>query len=279
MILPIVSAISREVVATVPPDLKEAALALGATRWEMIRIAVLPYSRSGIVGASMLGLGRAIGETIAVTLVIGNAPTLGKQLFDQGYTLAAVIANEFGEAGQRQAALRRAHRRRPRPLRPDPRHQRGRPRPRHSRRAALERAAAGRGRIDAERDRLGRCRRMSAVDPLAPVTGRRRRSDVLARGTIAALTFIALIPLVLVVYYLLKRGLGALDSSFFTSDPTGNFLGDQGGVRSAIFGTIEMVALATAHRRSRSGSASRSTSSSSARSRSSRTPCATSSTS
>jgi phosphate transport system permease protein len=98
MILPIVSAISREVVATVPPDLKEAALALGATRWEMIRMAVLPYSRSGIVGASMLGLGRAIGETIAVTLVIGNAPTLGKQLFDQGYTLAAVIANEFGEA-------------------------------------------------------------------------------------------------------------------------------------------------------------------------------------
>jgi phosphate ABC transporter permease protein PstC len=98
MILPIVSAISREVTATVPPDLKEAALALGATRWEMIRIAVLPYSRSGIVGASMLGLGRAIGETIAVTLVIGNAPTLGKQLFDQGYTLAAVIANEFGEA-------------------------------------------------------------------------------------------------------------------------------------------------------------------------------------
>jgi phosphate ABC transporter permease protein PstC len=98
MILPIVSAISREVIATVPPDLKEAALALGATRWEMIRMAVLPYSRAGIVGASMLGLGRAIGETIAVTLVIGNAPTIGKQLFDQGYTLAAVIANEFGEA-------------------------------------------------------------------------------------------------------------------------------------------------------------------------------------
>jgi len=98
MILPIVSAISREVIATVPPELKEASLALGATRWEMIRMAVLPYSRSGIVGASMLGLGRAIGETIAVTLVIGNAATIGKQIFDQGYTLAAVIANEFGEA-------------------------------------------------------------------------------------------------------------------------------------------------------------------------------------
>src|SRR6059058_1271990 len=98
MILPIVTAITREVMATVPPDHKEAALALGATRWEMIRTAVLPYSRAGIAGASMLGLGRAIGETIAVTIVIGNAPKIGHQLFDQGYTLAAVIANEFGEA-------------------------------------------------------------------------------------------------------------------------------------------------------------------------------------
>ncbi len=98
MIIPIVSAISREVMATVPAEHKEAALALGATRWEMIRIAVLPYSRAGISGAAMLGLGRAIGETIAVTLVIGNAPQIGKSVFDQGYTLAAVIANEFGEA-------------------------------------------------------------------------------------------------------------------------------------------------------------------------------------
>src|SRR3954463_9578762 len=98
MILPIVSAISREVIATVPAEHKEAALALGATRWEMIRMAVLPYSRPGITGGAMLGLGRAIGETIAVTLVIGNAPQIGGTLFEQGYTLAAVIANEFGEA-------------------------------------------------------------------------------------------------------------------------------------------------------------------------------------
>src|SRR3954451_15007591 len=98
MILPICSAISREVIATVPTDHKEAALALGATRWEMIRIAVIPYARPGIVGGAMLGLGRAIGETIAVTIVIGNAPTIGDSLFDQGHTLAAVIANEFGEA-------------------------------------------------------------------------------------------------------------------------------------------------------------------------------------
>ena len=81
-----------------PDEHKEAALALGATRWEMIRVAVLPYSRAGITGASMLGLGRAMGETIAATIVIGNAPVIGNSIFDQGYTLAAVIANEFGEA-------------------------------------------------------------------------------------------------------------------------------------------------------------------------------------
>ncbi|MGZ6693810.1 MAG: PstC family ABC transporter permease, partial [Solirubrobacteraceae bacterium] len=98
MILPIVSAIAREVISTVPPENKEAALALGATRWEMIRIAVLPYARPGITGGAMLGLGRAIGETIAVVLVIGNSPRLGHSIFQQGYTLAAVIANEFGEA-------------------------------------------------------------------------------------------------------------------------------------------------------------------------------------
>ncbi len=98
MILPIVSAISREVLSTVPGDQKEASLALGATRWEMIRTSMLPYARRGIVGGSMLGLGRAIGETIAVTIVIGDNPILGHSIFDQGYTLAAVIANEFNEA-------------------------------------------------------------------------------------------------------------------------------------------------------------------------------------
>jgi phosphate ABC transporter permease protein PstC len=106
MILPIVSAIAREVMSTVPADHKEAALGLGATRWEMIRVAVLPYCRSGIVGGAMLGLGRAIGETIAVTILIGDAPQLGSHLFGQGYSLAAVIANEFGEAqGLHRSAL------------------------------------------------------------------------------------------------------------------------------------------------------------------------------
>jgi phosphate ABC transporter permease protein PstC len=97
MIVPIISGISREVMATVPPEDKEAALALGASRWEMIRMAVLPYSRAGIAGATMLGLGRALGETIAVQLLIGDSLTVGHHLFDQGYSLAAVIANEFNE--------------------------------------------------------------------------------------------------------------------------------------------------------------------------------------
>ena len=106
MILPIVSAISREAMATVPADHKEAALGLGATRWEMIRIAVLPYCRGGIIGGAMLGLGRALGETIAVTILIGNATQMPQHLFGQGYSLAAVIANEFGEAqGLHRSAL------------------------------------------------------------------------------------------------------------------------------------------------------------------------------
>jgi phosphate transport system permease protein len=101
MILPIVTAVCREVFATAPVAEKEAALALGATRWEMLRMAVLPRSRSGIVGASILGLGRALGETIAVTMVIGNN-VLGitKSILGQGATMASVIANEFTEANQ-----------------------------------------------------------------------------------------------------------------------------------------------------------------------------------
>jgi phosphate transport system permease protein len=98
MIIPIISSITREVLTAVPQHQREAALALGATRWEMIRIAVLKNARAGIVGAIILGLGRALGETIAVTLVIGNAPQIAKSLLAPGYTMASVIANEFNEA-------------------------------------------------------------------------------------------------------------------------------------------------------------------------------------
>src|SRR3989441_2597048 len=98
MILPIVTAVSREVVAVVPRDLREAAKALGATRYETVRYAVLPYARSGIVGASMLGLGRALRETLAVSRVVGNGLGIGASLFRPGYTIPAVIASEFREA-------------------------------------------------------------------------------------------------------------------------------------------------------------------------------------
>ncbi|TMB91140.1 MAG: phosphate ABC transporter permease subunit PstC [Chloroflexi bacterium] len=99
MILPIIAAVCREVFRSTPRNEKEAAVALGATRWEMIRIAVLPRARSGIVGASLIGLGRAVGETIAVTMVIGNAVLhINPSIFDQGATMSSVIANEFTEA-------------------------------------------------------------------------------------------------------------------------------------------------------------------------------------
>ncbi|MGH8324907.1 MAG: phosphate ABC transporter permease subunit PstC, partial [Steroidobacteraceae bacterium] len=98
MIVPTVTAISRDVIAAVPRMQREAMLALGASRWEVVRRVVLPSARSGIFGACVLALGRAIGETIATTMVIGNRPVISASLFAPGYTLASVIANEFTEA-------------------------------------------------------------------------------------------------------------------------------------------------------------------------------------
>ena len=106
MITPIVTSLSREVIATVPAIDREGAYALGATRWEMIRGAVWPHSQGGVVGAVLLGLGRAMGETIAAALVIGSSATITSHLFAPGYNMPSVIANEFGEAtGVFRAAL------------------------------------------------------------------------------------------------------------------------------------------------------------------------------
>ena len=106
MITPIMTSLSREVIATVPAIDKEGAYALGATRWEMISGAVWPHSQGGVVGAVLLGLGRAMGETIAVALVIGSSAVITSHLFAPGYNMAAVIANQFGEAsGTFRAAL------------------------------------------------------------------------------------------------------------------------------------------------------------------------------
>lgn len=98
MVVPIISSLTREVLSAVPRNQREAALALGATRWEMIRVGVLRNARAGILGAVILGLGRALGETMAVTMVIGNRPEIAKSLLAPGYTMASVIANEFTEA-------------------------------------------------------------------------------------------------------------------------------------------------------------------------------------
>ena len=98
MILPTIVAVSVEVMKTTPEANREAALALGATKWEAVMMAVIPYSRAGILGAVLLGLGRALGETMAVTMLIGNSPQISASLFAPGYSLPAVIANEFAEA-------------------------------------------------------------------------------------------------------------------------------------------------------------------------------------
>jgi len=98
MIVPFVTTVSREVLLTVPRSQREAALALGATHWETIWTTILPYARSGIIGSIFLALARALGETMAVTMVVGNRPEIHPSIFDPGYTMAAVLANEFAEA-------------------------------------------------------------------------------------------------------------------------------------------------------------------------------------
>ena len=136
MITPIVTSLSREVFATVPQIDKEGAYALGATRWEMITGAVWPHSQGGVVGAVLLGLGRAMGETIAAALVIGASATITSHLFAPGYSMPSVIANEFGEASGvfrvRADGPRRA------PVRVHDHHQHPRPRDRGAIRAAEE---------------------------------------------------------------------------------------------------------------------------------------------
>ena len=98
MIIPFISAVTREVLTAVPREQREAALALGATRWEMTWQVALPYALPGIIGGAILGLGRALGETMAITMVIGNRPDIAASLFAPGYTMASVLANEFAEA-------------------------------------------------------------------------------------------------------------------------------------------------------------------------------------
>jgi len=98
MIIPTIASITRDIFDTIPTLYKEGGFAIGMTRWEVISKIVFPQARSGMIGAVMLGFGRALGETMATTMVIGNSPTISASLFSPSYTLASVIANEFTEA-------------------------------------------------------------------------------------------------------------------------------------------------------------------------------------
>lgn len=258
MILPIITAVVREVLATVPIDQREAALALGATRWEMIRGAMLPWARSGIVGASALGLGRAIGETIAVAMILGSSPTLFETLLGPGQTLAGTIAFEYNSAIDQlhtsslvsmavvlfvvAFAVNLAAR------------------------LLVTRSVRGRGRrrlVHTQLVHLGawsarqsaRLRRRTRL-PVSPLTPRVRRGDVpaiptgrrvrsrLAEGAVMGSLAVAIIPLALVIVYAVINGAEAISLDFFTSDGEPDIAGN--GIGHALVGTLVMMGIAAA---------------------------------
>ena len=261
MVLPIVAAITREIFATVPRDQQEAAYALGATRWEMVRSAMLPWSRSGIVGASALGLGRAVGETIAIALLLGNSPNVWGSLLGPGATLSSVIALEFGEASNLQLSalvalavvlfvlsfiinalarllvgrsaagpgpLRRALAGRPGRV-PPPLEPPGAVAV--SSEAAAEPSTAG---VEAP----------GAAVALPSVSRTRRIRSALAVGGVYLALVISLIPLVLILGKILVEGLPAISWSFFTELPPADPY-SKGGISSALVGTLILMGLAT----------------------------------
>ena len=256
MILPIITAVMREVLATVPIDQCEAAFALGAMRWEMVRGSMLPWARSGIVGASALGLGRAVGETIAVAMILGNQPTILKSLLGPGQTLAGTIAFEYNSADSKT----------------------------HSSalvamavvlfvlalivnliaRLLVARGVGGRRGGGVLRATFGpACAWMSSlparlrrplvvlVSPMATppprpvlpviVAGRRWRSR-LAELIIGGSLVIAIVPLLLVLAYAVSKGAGAFTWDFFTHDGEPDIAGN--GIKHALVGTLIMMGIA-----------------------------------
>ena len=260
MVLPIITAVVREVLATVPPEQCEAALALGATRWEMIRGSMLPWARSGIVGASALGLGRAVGETVAVALVLGSQPRLFQSLLGSGQTLAATIAFEYngavdslhtatlvsmavavfvvallinlfarslvGRSGGGGGGLRRAAR------------------------------GVGAAATTPLRSGLSRMRPAARVLPGSPwartpprpalpaVSRFRRARSRAVEVAIMALVAVALVPLGLVLGYCAAKGAGAISLDFFTSDGEPDIVGN--GIKHAFVGTLILIGISTA---------------------------------
>jgi phosphate transport system permease protein len=262
MVLPIITAITREVIATVPREQQEAGYALGATRWEVVRDSVLPWSHSGIVGATSLGFGRAIGETIAIAILLGNSPNIGGSIFGPGATLASKIALELGEATGLQlnslCALgvvlfvlalitnilarlvtrrsmrsgdglikRVVHRGRLRPVV-----------------AIADVEIADSAEIEPEPLPARPTREFD--DGLPTVSPARRRQSIFATGAIYLAVILALIPLGLVIGDILVQGVPQLSIDFFTKLPPIDPNNTAGaGISNAIVGTLIMVGVGT----------------------------------
>ena len=278
MVLPIVAAITREIFLTVPAEQQEAAYALGATKWEMVRSAMLPWARSGIVGASALGLGRAVGETIAIALLLGNTPNVGGSLLGPGSTLASVIALEFGEAAGLQLAALTAlavvlfvlafvinalarllvarSASGPGPVRravdarrataiaagavPPAPVPRAASAPTPTPAPAAAGAASSPGAADAETPAAA-----AGPAPLPAVARSRKLRSGLAVGAVYACLVVSLIPLGFILGKILVEGIPALSWEFFTSiQPADPFSGD-GGISNALVGTLILMGLST----------------------------------
>ena len=223
MIVPFIVSVGREVLLSVPREQREAALALGATRWESTWKVVLPYARPGLYGAIFLALGRALGETMAVTMVIGNRPEIAASLFAPAYSMAAVIANEFSEATE-ELYLH----------------------------ALIEvglvavRADHGRQRRRARADRAPRETRERAMRWL-PRNRRRRLVNVVMLGMTAVFTLLSISVLFFVLGYLVVKGGRSLNLAFFTDLPKP--VGETGGgMANALVGSAKMLGIAAAHR-------------------------------
>ena len=248
MVLPIVAAITREIILTVPSDQKEAAYALGATRWEMVRSAILPWARAGIVGASALGLGRAVGETIAIALLLGNSPNIFGSLLGPGASLASVIALQFNEAiGIQQSALialavvlfalafainvvaRLLVRR-------------GAGEPGRLRTAMAARRSA---RMSGEIPAAAGAPAPPRPDGLPTVSTSRRVRSGIAEGLVHLCLVVSLIPLVLILGKILVEGAPAISWSFFTELPPADPFSPGGGISAPLVGTLILMGLAT----------------------------------
>lgn len=253
MVLPIITAVIREVLATVPRDQQEAALALGSTKWEMVRHSMLPWARSGIVGASALGLGRAVGETIAIVMLLGNSPGIFDSLLGPGSTLASIIANEAGEASDLQLAaltalaivlfvLAFAINAAARLL--VTRTAAGSGRARRGVAAAFRRATPTRETSSAETPiEPASAQPPPAVPPVAAVSLSRRVRQAVALSFIGFSLLVGLVPLGAILYEMVSTGIHAISWEFFTELPPLDPNDFGGGISNALVGTLILMGI------------------------------------